>query len=332
MLAPPMLCDVSPGAKPNPIVLLRMLQELDQSNRLGWPANEAIVQIDRHHLGMFGALFIEQIEAIHHVAGEAVGGAKAGILVESIVVRLEGRRDHKVAPLANFNPEGKLVAQVIPIVQKAAVLDQQASRIVTRATVKPAHGSLPRQLLQSRDREPDMLALGLLIDFEIVEPPIAVTDDLVAFGDKGLRQLRTLLKRPNDAEDADLDVEALEDAQQSPASAARPIFEDGFHGGVASANVGRQADIVQRILGAGVAFDKAMLASRFNIQIDVHRNPRAARPSRIGRIGTIAVKIARGATIATRLRGGKLDGRGRRSRAAHIRSISMGAQLAERRA
>jgi hypothetical protein len=33
MLAPPVLCDVSPGAKPNSIVLLRVLQELDQSDR-----------------------------------------------------------------------------------------------------------------------------------------------------------------------------------------------------------------------------------------------------------------------------------------------------------
>ena len=40
-----------------------------------------------------------------------------------------------------------------------------------------------------------MLALGLLIDFEIVEPPVAVTDNLMAVGDEGLRQLGALLKR-----------------------------------------------------------------------------------------------------------------------------------------
>ena len=99
-----------PVQNQNSIVLLRVLQELNQSDRLGRPANEAIMQIDRHHLGMLGALFVEQIEAIHHVAREAVSGAKANIAVEAIVVRLEGRRDYEVAPLADLNPEGKFVA------------------------------------------------------------------------------------------------------------------------------------------------------------------------------------------------------------------------------
>ena len=173
-----------------------------------------------------------------------------------------------------------------------------------------------------------MLTLGLLIDFEIVEPPVAVTDDLVALGDKSLRQLRTLLKRPDNAEDADPDVEALEDAQQAPASAARSIFEDGFHGGVASANVGGQPDIIQRILGARIAFEKAMLPSRLDIQIDVHRNSRPASPSWIGGIGPIAAKIARRADIPTPPGGRKLGGRGDGSCGAHIASISMGRSIA----
>ena len=54
-----------------------------------------------------------------------------------------------------------------------------------------------------------MLALGLLVDLEIVEPTVAMADDLVAVGDNGLGQLRTLLERAHHPEDADLDIEAL---------------------------------------------------------------------------------------------------------------------------
>jgi hypothetical protein len=232
MLPPPMLRDVSPGAKPDSIVPLRVLQELDQSDSLGWPPNETIMQIDRHHLGMFGAFFVEQVETIHHVARETVSRAEPRVAVKAVIVRLEGRRDHEMAPLAKLNPEGKLIAQVIAIVQKAAMLDQQASRIAAWTAIEPSYGRLPDQLLDSGNREPDMLTLGLLIDFKIIEPPVAVTDNLVTLGDKGLRQLRALFKRPDDAEDTDLDVEPLEDAQQAPASAARGSVANLAGGGI----------------------------------------------------------------------------------------------------
>jgi hypothetical protein len=46
--------DVAASAKPHSIMFLCVLQELDQSDRLGRPPNEAIMQIDGHHLGMLG--------------------------------------------------------------------------------------------------------------------------------------------------------------------------------------------------------------------------------------------------------------------------------------
>ena len=79
-----------------------------------------------------------------------------------------------------------------------------------------------------------MLPLDLLIDFQIVEPAVAVADDLVALRDKGLRQLRTLFERADDSEDADLDVKALENAHEPPGPAARSIFENRFDGGIAA--------------------------------------------------------------------------------------------------
>jgi hypothetical protein len=68
-------------------------------------------------------------------------------------------------------------------------------------------------------------ALDLFVDFEIVEPAIAVAHNLVAVRKKSLRQLRVLFKRPDHAENADLYPETPEDPQQAPAPAAGPIFK-----------------------------------------------------------------------------------------------------------
>src|SRR5208282_3265492 len=209
-----MLRDLSAGAKPHSVVLTRMLQEFNQPHRLGWAANQPVVKIDRHHLRMLGALFVKEIETVHHVARKPVGRPKPRVAVEAIVIGLIRGWNHEMAALAEPDPEGQLVAEIVPVIQEAAVLDQQTPRIVAWSTIEPAHRRLPRKPLDAGDREANMLALGLLIDFEIVGPPVAVTDNLMAVGDEGLRQLGTLLKRPDDAANADLDLETLEDAQQ----------------------------------------------------------------------------------------------------------------------
>jgi hypothetical protein len=76
MLFAPVLSDIATAAKPHPIVLTRMLQELYQTYCLGRSANQAIVKVDRHHPGMLRALFVKQVEAIHHVTRKPVGRAK----------------------------------------------------------------------------------------------------------------------------------------------------------------------------------------------------------------------------------------------------------------
>jgi hypothetical protein len=113
--------------------------------------------------------------------------------------------------------------------------------------------------------------------------------------DECLRQFRILLQAAHDAEDAHLDIKAAEDAQEPPRADARPIFEDRFDHRTAHARIRRKADIGQHTLRRIVALEQAMLAAGLDIEIHIHRNPRAARPLRVRRMGAVATEIARGA-------------------------------------
>ena len=300
MFLPPMLGDVAPGAKPHSVAPACIFEKLDQPSRPGGTPDETIMKIDRHHLGVFGAFLVEQVETVHHVTRESVRGAESRIAVEAVVVGLEGARNHEVVSPAELDPERKLVTQIVAVVQEAAVLDQQPTRVVARPTVEPAERRLAGELRDSLDGEADMIALGFLVDLEIIEPTITVADDLVSLSDKGLGQLRTLLERAHDSQDADLDAESLEDTHEPPAPAARPIFERQFHRRAAGPLIARQADITERVFGPVVALEQAMLAARFDVEVDVDRDAGGPGPFRIGRLWTVAVEISRRSGIELR--------------------------------
>jgi hypothetical protein len=78
-----MLRDVAAGAEPDTIMFSGMLQKPYQPNRLGGSTNQPVVKVDRQHLRMLDALFIQQVKSIHHIARETVGDPKAGVAVEA---------------------------------------------------------------------------------------------------------------------------------------------------------------------------------------------------------------------------------------------------------
>ena len=77
MFLPPMLGDVAPGAKPHSVAPACIFEKLDQPSRPGGTPDETIMKIDRHHLGVFGAFLVEQVETVHHVTRESVRGAES---------------------------------------------------------------------------------------------------------------------------------------------------------------------------------------------------------------------------------------------------------------
>jgi hypothetical protein len=89
-----------------------------------------------------------------------------------------------MAAPAEGDPERQLVAEIVAVILKAAVLDQQAPGAVAGAPAKPSDWRLAGKVLDAGDGETNMLAFDLLVDFEIIKPATAVADNLVALRDK----------------------------------------------------------------------------------------------------------------------------------------------------
>src|SRR5271156_2923944 len=200
----PVLGDFTPRAQPYAVVLAHVLEKLDQAHGLGWPADQAVVQRHAHDLWTLGALLVEKVEAIDHILREFVRGAEAGVAVEPVVVGLQRIWDHQMMAVAEFHPERQFVAEIVTVVEEAAVLDQEPPRVYARTTVEPSCRRRAGQGPDPRDGEPDMLTLLVLRHPMVVEPAPAMADDFMPVGDKGRGQLWILLQRADDAEDADL--------------------------------------------------------------------------------------------------------------------------------
>src|SRR5579883_59536 len=293
----PMLGDVAAGAEPDAVAFRRIVEELDQPRRLAWPADQPVMQRHAHDLRPLGAFLVEQIEAIDHVSGEFVGGAEAGVAVETVVVGFERIGDDEVIVIAHANPEGQLVAEIVAVVPEAAMLDQEPARIDARPAVEPADGRRAGQLLDRGDGALDMLALLVFLHLVIIEPAPAMADDLVSVFDEGASQFGAHIQAADDAEHADFHAETLEDAQQPPAADARPVFEDRFDQRATPAGISWKADIGEQVLRMRVALQDRMLAAGLDIEIEIDGDPRVARPARVRRVGAVAEKVARRARV-----------------------------------
>ena len=84
-----MMCNVLAGAKPDTIVLARVVEKLHQSNRLRWPTNQAVVQRHSHDLWSFRSFLVEQIETVVQVSREVISRAEAIVLIKAVVVGFE---------------------------------------------------------------------------------------------------------------------------------------------------------------------------------------------------------------------------------------------------
>ena len=129
MLLTPMLSNVPAGTKPHAIPLARMIEEFDQSDRLSRSTDKAIVQRKTHDLWALGALFVHEIEAIHHVLGEFLGRTEPRVAIESIVVGFERIRNDQVILSAKLHPKRQFVAKIVAVVQETAVLDEKSARV-----------------------------------------------------------------------------------------------------------------------------------------------------------------------------------------------------------
>src|SRR6185312_16117935 len=92
-----------------------------------------------------------------------------------------------------------------------------------------------------------------------------------------------------------------EDVEHAPDAAAAAEFEYRFDQRRAPPDIGRYPDIVEHALGHRIAIEQRCLAATLDIEIEIHRDRRAAGPGRIRRELAIADKIAGDHGIGFRL-------------------------------
>ncbi len=150
---------------------------------------------------------IEHVEGVAHIGEEVVGGGKAAVLVEAIVIGFVGIWNDEMRPAADVQPIGQFVGERIAVVEKAALLDHKPPRIGTGPSRHPAGRPRSGQPGQNIDGAGDVLPFDMLRHRAVIDPAIAVADDFMAARSAGFRQIGILLERAGDAEDAHLDVE-----------------------------------------------------------------------------------------------------------------------------
>ena len=140
------------------------------------------------------------------------------------------------------------------------MLDHQPARIGTVPPRVPARGRRAGHARQRIDGDPQMLALGRLVDVLVVDPAVAMAGDLVAEIDEGRCQLGVALERHRHAEDRQGQAAPLELAQDAPGAGPRSVLVAGFHRQVSRRISGGADELGQELLGMRVAVEDAALA------------------------------------------------------------------------
>ena len=208
-------------------------------------------------------------------------------------------------PAAHAQPVGQLVGEQVAIVEEAAFLADQPARVGSGPSGHPTERSFAGQLREAFDRQPDVLTLRLFGDRAIVDPAIAVADDLVPAAHAGLGQLGVQLQRAHDTQYAHGDSVLGEDVEQAPGAAPAAVFEHQLHQRHAAA-VSGDADVVEHALRHRIAVGERGLAAALDVEVEVDGDMRAAGPSRVRRELAVADEVAGNHRIGLGLRDGRL--------------------------
>jgi hypothetical protein len=137
-----------------------------------------------------------------------------------------------------------------------------------------------------------MVAFHLFVDVVIVDPAIAVADDLVAAFDKGVSHLRVMLKRCGHAEYTERNIELGEDTQHTPDTDARAVLKGRFHEWIAFARYGWKTDVVEHALRGRVPGEDGCFSASFIVEIEVERYTSSTGPLWIGGIFAVTYVVA----------------------------------------
>ena len=128
---------------------------------------------------------------------------------------------------------------------------------------------------------------------QVVDPAPAVARHLPAGVDHRARGGRVALERLAHRVHGQRQAVILEDAVDAPEARAAAELEHRLGVEVAPADRRRRADdLVQVRLGLGVALERRPLAALLVVEHEAERQPRAARPVRVGRVLPVADEVA----------------------------------------
>src|SRR6266850_1491654 len=167
----PVLGDVDAACDPHAPVPVDIVQRALETRGARRMPDEPHVQPERYHLGLRLALAVEHVEAVLH-EGEIVVGGEEAAAAELRIVRREAVRHDQMRTLVHAHPVGQLVVVGVRVVEKAALLDQEAPRVhAGPVAAVPAHRPLADRLLQRLDGHPDMRALLGFGELVVLDPP-----------------------------------------------------------------------------------------------------------------------------------------------------------------
>ena len=124
----PVSGNFNPAADPDVRMLRYVVEESLQTCRPRGMPDKPHVEPNRHHLRLPLSLAVQQIESVLQEREEVLRG-KESPDSELQVVRAQGIRNDQVRLSLNLDPVGKLVIVRIRVVSKAALLDQQPTRM-----------------------------------------------------------------------------------------------------------------------------------------------------------------------------------------------------------
>ena len=207
---------------------------------------------------------------------------------------------HLSIGFGHFHPKGQVVAVVVGVVDKAAVVDHQAAGVGAVAPGVPTrtvHGvalamALPGQPLNDGQGLFHVLALGGFVQVLVVDPAPAVAGDFMTQLMESGGQLRVALQGHGHAKHGDGPASALKLAQDAPHPHARAIFVNAFHAHVAVWVAGRVEHFAQKLFAAGVAVQGGVFAAFFVVENKLHRHPGLAGPLGVRRVAAVADQVA----------------------------------------
>ena len=174
-----------------------------------------------------------------------------------------------------LRPIGQIIRVGIGIVEKAAVLDDQATGVGAVASRVPAQRRGAGQRLQDGHRLGQVLAFNVFVHLLIGNPAQAMGRNLVAQFPVGRYRVGVPMQRARDAEYGQRQTALLEGTQYAPESRARAVFIQRLHAHVAHRKCGRADDLREEGFGGRVSVQHAALGAFFMIEDELQRDPRA---------------------------------------------------------